>query len=180
MVHGIQIDPRQPAAPARRPVRLQERRGSHGGHRPRDRRLLARRRQAGRHAAFTTPITSGVPSAAPKTCGVHRGLDRFRWSTSRSRSTLRDLALPDGVTLLSDPDEVVAKVNSAAGGRGRGRGLQVPVEEAAEGEAPGGRRRVVGVGNFPIPARNGRAKEGGDGGQRRSKRAGSGDDPAPQ
>jgi large subunit ribosomal protein L25 len=49
---------------------------------------------------------------------------------------VRDLALPDGVTLLSDPDEVVAKVIPPAVAEVEVV-AEVPVEEAAEGEAPG-------------------------------------------
>jgi len=46
---------------------------------------------------------------------------------------VRDLTLPDGVTLLSDPDEVVAKVIPPAVAEVV---AEVPVEEVAEGETP--------------------------------------------
>jgi large subunit ribosomal protein L25 len=49
---------------------------------------------------------------------------------------VRDLALPDGVTLLSDPDEVVAKVIPPAVAEVEVV-AEVPVEEAVEDEAPG-------------------------------------------
>jgi large subunit ribosomal protein L25 len=46
---------------------------------------------------------------------------------------VRDLTLPEGVTLLSDPDEVVAKVIPPAVAEVV---AEAPVEEAAEGETP--------------------------------------------
>ena len=48
---------------------------------------------------------------------------------------VRDLALPEGVTLLSDPDEVVAKVIPPAVAEVV---AAPPVEEVAAGEAPAG------------------------------------------
>ena len=87
------------------------------------------------------------PGAARSPAAVDRVLGRRRWSTSTRPSTFATWSIPGDVTLLTDGDEIIAKVQAPR----VEEVVEVPAEvgeggaegEAAEGEPPVGEARAA-------------------------------------
>ena len=108
-----------------------------------DRRVAGRRRsRAARSSTRSSPSASG---RCRITCRSRSSTRSSRWSTSTPPSTSATWSIPADVTLLTDGDEIIAKVQAP---RVEEEPVVVGAAEAAEGEAAegaeaaeGGRRR---------------------------------------
>ena len=103
--------PGQPPDPPRRPVPRAHDRGADGRRAARgDRRC--RRRSSSRAARSSTRASPCASARCRTTCRSRSSTRSSRWSTSTRPSTSATSSIPDDVTLLTDGDEIIAKVQA--------------------------------------------------------------------